>query len=343
MGVTRRAWGELADGTAIERFELTSGTVSLGLLTYGASAHTLLAPDRDGVPADILLGFHDLESYAAEQPFLGATVGRYANRIAGGRFAIDGTTYTVPANDGPHALHGGPDGYFRRVWDVEEHASLPDGGLVGLRLLDPAGTMGFPGELDVRLRVSVEGAIVRWDITATTTEPTVVNLTNHAYFALSPGDTVLGHVVRIPASAYLPVDGTGIPLPTAPAPVQDGPFDLRHPTLLSKRVGTSVPGGYDHCFVVDGAGLRVAAQVIDPLTGRTLTVHTTEPGVQLYTGNFLDGTLSGRTGPLVRHAGLCLETEAFPDAPNRPDFPSTLLVPGRTYATTTVWELGVVS
>lgn len=336
MGVTRQAWGE-ARGRTIERFELSSATLSLGVLTYAATAQSLIAPDADGRRADVLLGFDSIEGYAGEQPFIGATVGRYANRIAGGRFQIDGTSYTIPANDGPHALHGGPDGWFRRVWDVGQYDDLPDGGRLELRLLDPDGAMGFPGEVDVRLVVTLEGARVRWDVSATTTAPTVLNVTNHAYFALTPGRTVLDDVVRIPASAYLPVDETAIPLPSAPAAV-DGDFDLR----AGLRVGDGLAGGYDHCFVLDGPasdGLRLAAEVAG--AGRRLTVRTTEPGVQLYTGNFLDGSLVGKSGPLSRHSGLCLETQHFPDAPNRPDFPSTLLVPGETLTTTTVWELGV--
>lgn len=338
-------WGSLPDGRPVQRVELASADLRLGLLTWGATVQSLRTPDRGGSWGDIVLGFDSVEQYLADHPFLGATVGRFANRIAGATFELDGHRYQIPANDGVHALHGGPDGFGRRLWELV----ASDGASATLRLVSPDGDMGFPGRLEVTTVFSVDGPVVRQETTATTDAPTVVNLTNHAYFNLhgQPEPGIADHVLILDAEHYLPVDATAIPLPGQPAPVADTIFDFRAPKPIGRDLDAADEsgGGYDHTWVLTApgpSGLRRTALVSDPCTGRSLAVLTTQPGVQFYSGNFLDGSFTGRGGVLARRSGLCLETQGFPDAPHRPDYPSTVLRPGETFHSATEWMVGIV-
>ncbi|MFT4261937.1 MAG: aldose epimerase family protein [Nocardioides sp.] len=319
-----------------EAIALTTPQLRLTLLPWAATMRGLEVPDRDGHWDDIVLGFDDDADYRGEHPFLGATVGRFANRIAGGRFELDGVTHRIPLNDGSTALHGGPEGFFRREWSVGER----DDCSVTFHLESPAGDMGFPGRLSVTARFSVEGAVVRQELGATTDAATVVNLTNHAYFNLHgrPTRSIADHRIRIDADSWLPVDPSAIPLAGAPAPVA-APYDLREPVAIGSEVR------YDHTWMLSGAGpVRTAAVLDDPCTGRRLRIRTTEPGVQFYSGDFLDGSVVGKGGvPLERRSGLCLETQHFPDSPNRPDFPSTVLRPGETFQSLTEWSVETTS
>ncbi|MFJ8672679.1 aldose epimerase family protein [Streptomyces sp. NPDC093589] len=325
-------FGTLPDGTPVERWTLESDALRVRVLTYGGIVQTIEAPDRDGTPAQLALGFADLASYVAHGgSHFGALVGRYANRIAGAAFTLDGTARALTPNDGPHSLHGGPGGFSRVVWDARE----VDGG-VELRRVSRDGEEGFPGTLDVRATYTLSpGGALRIVYRAQTDAPTVVNLTNHSYLHLGGegSGSATGHLLRLAASRYTPVDDTGIPLPGAPADVSGTRFDFR----AAREVG----GAYDHTFVLDGGVTRAArevAELYDPVSGRALTIATTEPGVQLYTADHLDGSLTGTSGlPYGPAAGIALETQHFPDSPHRPDYPDTVLRPGETYRSETVY------
>ncbi|NYI04139.1 aldose epimerase family protein [Allostreptomyces psammosilenae] len=351
--VRSEPFGTAPDGTPVERWTLRAGGLTARVLTLGAVLQTLEVPDRDGRVANVVLGLERAEDYPGHGAYFGAVVGRYANRIAGGRFELDGAVHTVPANDRGNALHGGPRGFDTKVWRAEagERDGAPS---LRLALTSPDGDMGFPGTLEAELVYTLhpDGRLAL-EYRATTDRATVVNLTHHAYFNLAgegAGD-VLGHVLRLDADAYTPVDATGIPLAGAPTPVAGTPFDFTEPRAVGERLAgpdaegdqqIADAGGYDHNWVLRPApadaagGFRPVAELVEPESGRALEVWTTEDGVQFYSGNQLDGTLTGpsgrRYGP---HAGLCLETQAFPDSPNRPDFPSTVLRPGEEYASRT--------
>ncbi|MDT0459117.1 aldose epimerase family protein [Streptomyces sp. DSM 41527] len=335
--VSRERFGTLDDGTRVDRWTLESGPGGLRvrILTYGGIIQTVEAPDRDGARGQLALGFADLASYAAHGgSYFGALVGRYANRIAGASFTLDGEVHTLTPNDGRHSLHGGPGGFSRVVWEARQ----VDGG-VQLHRVSPAGEEGFPGALDVRVTYTLSAGALRIVSQATTDAPTVVNLTNHTYLHLG-GDgsgSATGHELRLTASRYTPVDGTGIPVPGAPADVTGTRFDF--------RAARAVAGSYDHNFVLDGgvcAAPRTVAELYDRRSGRVLELATTEPGLQLYTADHLDGTLTGTSGvPYGPAAGLALETQHFPDSPNRPDFPGTVLRPGGTYRSQTVYAFSV--
>lgn len=354
--VSRRPFGTAPGGTAVDVWRLDSGTgVHAEILTYGGILHRLTVPDTRGVPASVVLSLPTVEQYAEKSPYFGALVGRYANRIAAGRFTLDGTGHRIPVNDRGHALHGGPEGFDSRVWDAAavEDTGHPDRAAVRLTLRSPHGDMGFPGTLDVSATYSLDAAgTLTLDWSATVDRPTVANLTNHAYFNLSGDDDILGHTLLVPAEAYLPVDPAGIPT-GPPAPVAGSAFDL----TAGRRIGDALglpggplrdpqlrdAGGYDHCFVLrtpgQGPELRRAARLTAPGGLRTLEVRTTEPGVQVYTGNQLDGSLTGPDGrPYGRHAAVCLETQHYPDAPNRPEYPSTVLRPGETLTSRTEYR-----
>jgi aldose 1-epimerase len=330
--VSAEPFGTLPDGTGVERWTLESDALRVRVLTYGGIVQTIETPDRDGKRAQLALGFADLASYAAHGgSYFGAQVGRYANRIAGASFTLDGTAYPLTPNDGPHSLHGGPHGFSRRVWAARE----TDGG-VELRRISPDGEEGFPGALDVRVSYTLgPGGALRLVHRAETDAPTVVNLTNHTYLNLG-GDgsgSAAGHLLRLAASRYTPVDGTGIPLPGPPAEVGGTRFDF--------RAAREVAGGYDHNFVLDGGvtpAPRTVAELYDPASGRAVEVATTEPGVQLYTAGHLDGSLTGTSGvPYGPVAGVALETQHFPDSPNRPDYPGTVLRPGESHRSETIY------
>jgi aldose 1-epimerase len=337
-------FGTTRDGTPVARHALARDGLRLQVLTYGAIVQTIEVGGTN-----VALGFADLGDYLERNdPYFGAVVGRYANRIAGARFALDGREHVLAANDGPNALHGGPVGFDRRVWDVAEAT----GTRLVLRRVSPAGEEGYPGTLRVEVAYALEGAgVVSIGYSATTDAPTPVNLTQHSSFNLAGegAGTVLAHELTVPASRYVPVDATAIPLPEAPAPVAGTAFDFRSAAPVGARIRTGteqlVRGqGYDHHLVLDregedGDGLALAARLRDPGSGRVLEIHTTEPGVQVYSGNFLDATLVGTSGRVYRQGdGIALETQHAPNSPNRPDFPSTVLAPGDTYRSRTEWR-----
>ncbi|CAL9440292.1 Aldose 1-epimerase [Streptomyces sp. enrichment culture] len=318
-------FGTLPDGTPVHRWTLERAGVRVRVLSYGGIVQSVRVPDRAGRAADVVLGFPDLDGYLAHpEPYLGALVGRYANRIAGARFTLDGRTYALEPNNGPNSLHGGARGFDKRVWDVTpaEHG-------VRLSRVSPHGEEGFPGRLEVAATYSLraDGAL-RIAYEAVTDAPTPVNLTNHSYFNLAGSGDTGGHELRLAASRYTSVNADLIPAGD-PRDVSGTRFDFR----AARKVG----GGYDHNFVLDkgvtDAPVEVA-ELHDPASGRVLTVATTEPGLQLYTGDHLDG-------PFAPGDGVALETQHFPDAPNRPDFPTTVLRPGEVFRSETVYGFGV--
>jgi aldose 1-epimerase len=350
----REPFGALADGTAVQRYTLDNGHgVVVRVLTYGGILQAIEVPDRDGRRANVALGFTDLDGYVrSNRPYFGALIGRYANRIAGGRFTLDGRTCHLPVNNPPNSLHGGTEGFDKRVWAASD---VTDENGVGLELAytSPDGEMGYPGRLTVRARYRLSpGSELRIDYRATTDAPTHVNLTNHSYFNLAgeAAGTIDDHRLQLRAAHYTPTDATSIPTGEV-APVAGTPFDFTSPRPIGERIDEDheqlVFGlGYDHNFALDppptGQGLRLAARVADPASGRVLEVLTSEPGVQFYSGNQLDGTLVGIGGTAYRRrAGLALETQHFPDTPNQPQFPSTVLRPGQVYQSATSYRFSV--
>ncbi|MGV9236411.1 aldose epimerase family protein [Streptomyces nigra] len=342
----RSLFGVLPDGTKVHSWSLANGGTRMKVLSYGGVVQSLEVPDRRGRLANVSLGFRSLDDYVASSPYFGALIGRYGNRIGKGRFTLDGRTYQVDVNDGENSLHGGAQGFDKRVWDVEPFTKGADVGL-HLHLTSRDGEMGYPGTL----RVKVTYTLTRYgdwriDYAATTDKPTVVNLTSHVYWNLAGegSGSIEGHRLKIDGSRYTPVDAGLIPTGDQ-ARVAGTPFDFRR----AKTVGEDLREahqqllygqGFDHNWVLDkGISPRPewAATLQDPSSGRTLRIATTEPGLQFYSGNFLDGTLVGTGGRVYRQGdGLCLETQHFPDSPNRPSFPSTVLRPGQTYRSTTV-------
>lgn len=346
MSIERAAFGS-AGGTAIDRYTLTNAHgLAAEIMTYGGTLLALRTPDRSGRLGDIVLGFDTLDGYLGAHPYFGALIGRYGNRIAGGRFVLDGATYTLAQNDGPNNLHGGPHGFDRVAWHAEPHTHGAEPSLA-LQYTSRDGDQGFPGTLSATVVYTLTDANeLRIDYHATTDQPTVVNLTNHAYFNLAGAGDILGHTLELAAARFVPINPNLIPT-GALQPVRGTPMDFRTPTPIGARIGADdaqlhAAGGYDHTWVLDAGGLAFAARVAEPGSGRVLEVYTTQPGVQFYSGNFLDGTLVGkRAQRYARHAGLCLETQHFPDSPNQPAFPSTQLRPGQIYRETTLLRFGV--
>jgi aldose 1-epimerase len=344
--ITKKPFGQTADGQDVDLYVLAnaSGTQAK-VITYGGIVTELHVPDRDGKLGDVVLGFDDLKGYLAGHPYFGCLVGRVANRIAKGRFTLDGKEYKVATNNGPNALHGGLKGYDKVVWKAGKAAA--DDGKASLELSYPSkdGEEGYPGNLSCTVTYTLtDDNELRIDYRATTDRPTPVNLTNHSYFNLAgpaSGD-ILGHEIMLAADRYTPVDDMLIPTGEI-KPVRGTPLDFTKPEKIGARIDRlkGDPGGYDHNFVINGGGgkLALAARVHEPKTGRVMEVHTTEPGVQFYTGNFLDGTVKGKGGVVYKkHQGLCLEAQHFPDSVNHPDFPSIVLKPGQTYTQTTVYK-----
>jgi aldose 1-epimerase len=348
--ITRTPFGATRDGRTVELFTLSNGPAAVQILTYGGIVRSITVPDRRGELANVVLGLTDLESYVQANAYLGCITGRYANRIARGRFTLDGIEHRLAVNDPPNHLHGGNVGFDKATWAATE---LDDAQDVGLRLehTSPDGDEGYPGTLTVRVDYRLSGsAELRIDTAAETDAPTIVNVCNHSFFNLAGEGTgdVDAHELVLHAGSYLPVDPTQIPRGSA-ASVAGTPMDFRAPRRLGDRAGDpfeqlAIGGGYDHTWVIDreGPGLVPAARVAHRESGRTLEVATTEPGIQVYPGNRFDGSVSGMGGaPYGPGAGLALETQHFPDSPNRPDFPSTVLRPGERYETTTVLRFGL--
>jgi len=349
--VTKQSFGKTPDGTPVDIYTLKSGAFEARIITYGGIVQSLKVPDKNGKVADVVLGFDSIDGYAGgpkpNPPFFGAIIGRYGNRIAGGKFTLDGKTYDIPKIEPTNALHGGSRGFDKVVWKGKE---IPHG--VELTYVSSDGDQGFPGTLTTVVRYTLEGKDLKIDYSATTDKDTVVNLTNHSYFNLAGqgnGD-ILKHVVKINAGRYTPVNENLIPTGELGS-VEGTPFDFRKPTAVGARIDADNDQikkghGYDHNWVLDSGGKStvrdrgaLAAEVYEPTSGRVLEVITDQPGVQFYTGNFLDGSLTGKDGKVYGHRfGLCLETQHFPDSPNQPKFPSTELKPGQKYHTATVFR-----
>lgn len=347
LSIEQESFGATNDGTGVDRFVLRGGAIEVAVITWGAVVQSVRVPDRHGHMADVVLGYDTFDGYERDSAYFGAVVGRFANRIAGGRFILDGVEYRVPCNDRGNALHGGPEGFHRQVWSATPSQSK-DQVAVELTHLSPDGAMGFPGNISVTVRYTLEGSSVRIDYLASSDQPTVLNLTQHTYFNLlgPDGGTVESHVLSLPASRYLPVDETAIPL-GPPAPVQGTPFDFRVPKPVGRdlRAGTvqlATSRGFDHSFLLDSwqPGRMVpTARVEEPLTGRVLELVTDQPAVQFYSGNMLDGSLVGKGQRAYRQSdGLCLETQHLPDSPNRDAYPSVVLRPGEMWRSTTIWK-----
>jgi aldose 1-epimerase len=336
-------FGRLPDGTAIEMVRLCGDDgFEVRLISYGAAIQSIFVPDRAGRLADVVLGRDDLEGYLAVRGFLGATVGRYANRIANGTFELDSSRFQLPANDGANALHGGPAGFDRQNWTIADMGENP-APFVTLSYVSPDGEQGYPGRLQTSVTYSISGGMeLSIAFSAVTDKPTIVNLTNHSFFNLSgveAGDDILDHHLTIAADTYLPVSAAGIPQ-GAPRQVKGTPFDFRYPHRVGLRLRGAdaqvrIRQGYDHNFCLRGGATskpRLAACLEDPRSGRVLELLTNQPGVQFYSGNFLDGTVTGKYGRVHRqYDALCLEPQVYPDTPNRPDFPSARLDPAQTY------------
>jgi aldose 1-epimerase len=368
LSIDKQPFGTLPDGSAVDKYTLSNARgMSVSILTYGGIIQSLTVPDRRGREANVTLGFADLAGYLSPEyvksnPYFGAIIGRYGNRIGGAKFTLDGQTFTLDPNNNGNTLHGGTTGFDKVLWNAEEVA--PANGTVGLKLSrlskagegcanPPADCTGFPGNLQVSVLFTLDNQNrLHLDYTATTDAPTVVNLTNHSYWNLAGegSGTINDHLLRIDADRFTPVDAGLIPTGEL-RPVAGTPFDFRTFHTIGERLRGNdqqlVFGrGYDHNFVLNGSrgkGLDQAAQLVDPSSGRVLTILTSEPGLQFYSGNFLDGTLYGTSGRQYRQGdGLALETQHFPDSPNKPQFPSTRLDPGQTYRTSTVYAFSTV-
>lgn len=332
--IQKRVFGEV-EGKTVWLFTLTNTQGMIAKITnYGAILTEFWMADRDGRKADIVLGFDTLDGYLAGHPYFGAIVGRCANRIAHGRFTLDGKTYTLAANNGPHHLHGGVNGFDKHVWDAKA-ADTAEGPSVSMFRTSPDGEEGYPGTVQATVTYTLtDSGELRIEMTATTDRPTIVNLAHHSYWNLAGHDSgdILGHVLQINAERFTPTDETLIPYGTTP-PVEGTPYDFRRGMAVGADIDVA-PGGYDLNFILNGkpGELRWAARLRDPKSGREMEILTTEPGLQFYSGNFLDGTIRGKGGTVYqKHQGLCLETQRYPDSIHRPDWPSVVLRPGETY------------
>ena len=342
-GITKAVWGN-ADGKEVFLYTLVNATgTTIKISNYGGTLTSWISKDKNDTASSILLGFDSLSGYLARPPYFGALIGRYGNRIAKGKFTIDTTTYVLATNNGANHLHGGNKGFDKVVWDAAVvNDSTP---VLLLSYLSKDGEEGYPGNLQVKVRYTLtDDNELKIVYDAETDKATVINLTNHAYFNLT-GDvsnTILDHKLQIDANNYTPVDSGLIPTGQL-KPVKGTPFDFTKAEKIGLRID-SVKGGYDHNFVLNkkDAGLSLIASLSEDKSGRVLQVFTTEPGLQFYSGNFLDGSIKTNSGkPINQHTGLCLETQHFPDSPNQPTFPTTLLKPGQKYHTETVYKLSV--
>jgi len=353
-GMTRAPFGRLPDGTTVDLYTLSNGSgMDVRTMSYGAIIVSIKVPDRAGRGDDVVLGFDALDGYLGSHPYFGAIVGRYGNRIAKGQFTLDGRLFQLATNNGPNHLHGGVKGFDKVVWQAEPFERDGRVGVVYSHT-SPDGDEGYPGAVTVRVTYTLtprDELIV--DYEATTDKATPINLSQHTYWNLHGGGKgdILDHQLTLDASAFTPVDSTLSPTGEIVS-LAGTPFDFHTATSIGARIARPnvqlrYGRGYDHNWVLDGVGstgdLKHAARVVDPVTGRTLDISTVEPGIQFYSGNFLDGTITGKGGRVYGHrAALCLETQHFPDSPNHPNFPSTILRPGETYRSRTVFAFGVV-
>ena len=350
--ITETPFGKMPDGTPVEIYTLrNSQGMEARIMTYGGIVQSLKVPDKNGTLGDVVFGFDNLDgylspAYAKAGPFFGALIGRYGNRIAKGKFTLDGQEYTLPINNAPNCLHGGPEGFDKRVWKVVQADVGPHGPRLKLSYLSKDGEEGFPGDLQVFATYTVtEDNALRLHFKATTDKDTICNLTHHSYFNLSGSGDVLGYLVYIDADRFTPVDSTLIPTGEL-EPVAGTPFDFRTPTAIGARIKEDdqqlkYANGYDDNWVLNHppGKLGLAARVEDPVSGRVLTVYTTAPGMQFYTGNFLDGTLTGKGGRVYQFRdAFAMEPQDFPDSPNHPNFPSCELKPGQTYQSTMIYK-----
>jgi aldose 1-epimerase len=341
-------------GDDVERYTLSNGGLQVRILTYGGIIQSIEVPDRVGQIANVSLGFATLDQYVRGSPFFGALIGRFANRIANGRFKLDGVTYEVPVNDGPNSLHGGIEGFDKRVWQA---SPVRESNAVGLKLalLSPHGDQGYPGALSVEVTYTVTADnALRLEYRSTTDRPTIVNLTNHTYFNLAGegSGSIEDHVLTLLADRYTPIDDVLIPTGVI-EPVAGTPLDFTTATPIGARLRAGFDQlarahGYDHNYVLDrrtsDASLLLAARALDPASGRVLEVLTTEPAIQFYSGNFLDGSLIGTSGRTYRQGdAFTVETQHYPDAPNHPEFPSTVLRPGEVFDSTTVFQFSTTA
>jgi aldose 1-epimerase len=341
-GVERAEFGKLDDGTVIEKFTLHNANgATAKLITYGATLTELWMPDRAGKEGDVVLGFDSLKGYLGQHPYFGATIGRYGNRIAGGKFTLDGADYTLPQNNGPNTLHGGKMGFDKRVWKGKP-VKLEHGAEVRFTYTSADGEEGFPGTLNVTVvYMLTDENSLKIEYTATTDKATPVNLTNHSYFNLASSGDVLGYTLWIGAEHYTPVDKTLIPTGEIAA-VKGTPYDFTKPATIGSRMGDIKDiGGYDINYVLNGkmGTMRKVAQVDDPASGREMEVWTTEPGVQIYNAIGLNGSLVGVGGVVYpKYGAICLETQHYPDSVHRANFPSVILQPGKTYHSMTIYK-----
>jgi len=348
-GSTKKSsFGKTPDGEAVDLYTLTNKNgAEVEITNYGGSVVSLKVADRDGKLGDVVLGFDSVDGYVNNTSYIGALIGRYGNRIGHAQFKLDGKTYTLAKNNGENTLHGGTKGFNKALWTAKE-IPAKDGQALELTYLSKDGEEGFPGNLHVRVVYTLtDSNALRIEYSATTDKDTVVNLTNHSYFNLAgPGSgDILGHVLTVNSDKFTPVDSGLIPTGEL-RNVGGTPFDFRKPTAMGARINSDdeqikLGGGYDHNFVLNrkaGDPISLAARVEEPKTGRVMEVWTTEPGVQFYTGNFLDGSLRGKGVSYIKRSAFCLETQHFPDSPNKPEFPSTELKPGQRYHTTTIYK-----
>jgi aldose 1-epimerase len=345
-GITKQVYGKTADGRNVDIYTLTNDKgIEARIINYGGIVVSLKVPDNKGQMGDVVLGFDDLESYLTKNPYFGALIGRYGNRIAKGRFTLDGRAYKLATNNGENHLHGGLKGFDKQLWKAKPFTTK-QGPALELSYVSKDGEEGYPGKLSVTVVYTLTNDnSLRIDYTATTDKDTVVNLTNHSYFNLAGSGDILSHQLIINADKFTPVDSGLIPTGEL-CNVKGTPFDFTAPHSIGERIEAQAEQivfgkGYDHNFVLNNwdKTLRQQVRVYEPTTGRVMEVFTTEPGVQFYSGNFLDGTLTGKGGKIYqRRYGFCLETQHFPDSPNHPNFPTTTLKKGETYRTTTLYR-----
>jgi aldose 1-epimerase len=341
----KTAFGKTPDGQNIDLYTLTNKNgMQVAITNFGGIVVGIKVADRHGKAGDVVLGYDSLDGYVSDKAYFGAIVGRYGNRIAQGKFTLDGATYTLARNNGENSLHGGTKGFNKAVWEAREVAAK-DGPSMELTYTSKDGEEGYPGNLAVKVVYTLtERNELKIDYSATTDKKTVLNLTNHSYFNLNPaGSDILRHVLMIDADKFTPVDSGLIPTGELKS-VAGTPFDFRKPTAIGERIEQDdeqlkLGKGYDHNFVLKGKGVELAARVVEPTTGRVLEVLTDQPGVQFYSGNFLDGTARGKGGKVYQQrSAFCLETQHFPDSPNHPKFPTTELKPGEKYRSTTIYK-----